>query len=570
MQCGPIVGTLEYGKAGGPVDTLWLMLPFSLLCLALVIITTCYAVPRLLLLRRWGLYAALEFCMAYLVSLVEQLIIIYIWRRWEIIPPDHTINWGWLAVNTLCNTLMLFFTLLAVGGWYLFDSARNDMRKEKILTGRIESYMTSVKRMLRPEAISKCLGQISDKVETSPQEAERDINALASELRTNLYSLPVPPAIDNDVIPCDDNRKFNRWLTSRSYHAARVIVFQLSLICICFGAFFATPDRPEFSSRFGGFLILLAMFEIIAAIDIFVFFRSFRKNRLRGRFILASGILAAIIILPILGERVLLYMASLHDNDALFIFITSLATAATILMIAFYIAGIGAVLLYQDWMIHTRRLISLQASTKRLEYANLKKQINPHFLFNVLNNAGILTMLDASDARHILLELRNLIDYQFRETERSSTELSDTISFLRAYLVLESTRKDIFSFDISCEGKPDGVVVPSLLFIPFVENAVKYSVNKNGSESVKVRFEIRGSRLIFECENPIGENHPLSSTPTKGESSPEAGGLGIANTLRRLELLYDDDFHYSAKRGGGFYRVVLNIPVYGNSAVDFP
>ncbi len=563
MQSGPIVGTLEYGEQGGPVETLWLMVPFSLLCLGLVVITTCYAVPRLLLRRKWGLYAALEFFMSYVISLIEQLIIVYIWVQWEIIPAEHKLNWGWLAVNTLCNSLMLFFTLLAVGGWYLYDSDRKDLKKEKKLTRQIESYIASVRRMLRPEALSKRLGEIADKVEEAPQEAETDINKLASDLRESLYDLPVPPAVDEDIPTGDkENRKFNRWLTSRSYHAARVIFFQLSLIGICFGAFFATPDQPQFSARFGGFLVLLAMFEIIAAIDTLILFRAFRKKRRRGRFILASCILAAIMILPILAERVRLYLENPSGSDALFIFITALATAGTVLMITFYIAGIGAVLLYRDWVRHTSRLINLQATTRRLEYANLKKQINPHFLFNVLNNAGILTMLDAADSRDILLELRKLIDYQFTETEKSTASLTDTISFLRAYLVLEATRRNVFRFEVTCESDPEGVEVPSLLFIPFVENAVKYAYPKACTEMVRVRFEIKGSRLLFECVNPIEEtDSPVSVVADNRASYDEAGGLGIANTLRRLELLYDDDFTYSVSRSLRQYRIKLEIPI---------
>lgn len=566
MQSGPIVGTLEYGEAGGPVQTLWLMIPFSLLCLALVVITTCYTVPRLLMRRRWGLFAVLEFCLSYGVSLVEQLIIVYIWSRWEIMPPEHKLNWGWLAVNTLCNSLMLFFTLLAVGGWYLFDSARFDLRREKRLSERIESYMSAVRRMLRPETLSTRLGEIAYQAEEDPQKAEEEINALSAELRESLYNLPVPPAVEEDTeIGEKDNRKCNMLLTSRSYHIVRVLIFQLSLICICFGAFFATPDEPEFSARLGGFLVLLAMFEVIAAIDVFIFFRSFRKRRRRGRFLLASGLLAVIIILPILAERVILYTDNHSGNDALFIFITVLSTAASILMIVFYIAGIGAVLLYQDWMRHTGRLVSLQATTKRLEYANLKKQINPHFLFNILNSAGILTKFDVSDARNILLELRSLIDYQFCETERPTVSLTETISFLRAYLKLEATRRTVFQFEITCESDLKGLEVPSLLFIPFVENAVKYAEPKTEGVMVNVRFAVEGSRLTFECENPLEDtSKSQSSVVPSQESAPESGGLGIANTLRRLDLLYDDEYSYSVRRSGGFYRVVLEIPVSGH------
>lgn len=562
MQSDPIVATLQYGEPGGPMATFWLMVPFSLLCLVVVVITTGYAVPRLLIYRKWGPYAALEFCMSYILCLIQQFIIIYIWYEWKIIPTEHKLDWGWVPVSTLCNSVMMFFALLAVGGWYLFDSARSDLKREQKLTERIDSYVAAVRRMLRPEFLSRRLAEIADKVEESPQEAEKDINVMASQLRESLYNLPVPPGEDKIIAAGKtENRKFNLLLTSRRYHVLRVIIFQLSLIVISFGAFFTSPDQPQFGERLWGFLVLLAMFEIIAGLDIYVLFRRFRKKRRRERFILASGFLAVIMILPIVAERVLLYLAQ-PGNDVLFIFIMIFASLSSILMIVFYIAGIGAVLLYQDWVRHTRRLVSLQATTKRLEYANLRKQINPHFLFNILNSAGILTMFSASEARNILLELRRLIDYQFSETERSTASLIETISFLNAYLRLEATRRNVFRFSIACGNDLQGVEVPSLLFIPFVENAVKYADYKAEGEMVKVKFEIKGPRLIFECENPIVETPSMIGlSPSSRISGPESGGLGIANTLRRLDLLYEDDYSYMVRSDPGIYKVVLNIPL---------
>ena len=302
------------------------------------------------------------------------------------------------------------------------------------------------------------------------------------------------------------------------------------------------------------------MFEIIAAIDIFVLFRSFRKKRRLGRFIFASSVLTAIIILPILAERIILYVNHPDGNNTLFILTTVLATAASVLMMVFYIAGIGGMLLYSDWLRHTRKLIFLQASTKRLEYANLKKQINPHFLFNVLNNAGILTVYEPIEAREMLLELRRLIDYQFGETEQTTISLADTIAFIRAYLNLEVTRRDAFRFNVTCDGDPERIVVPSLLFIPFVENAVKYASNKPGGNWVNIKFKIKEKNLIFECENPVEVEIDIKSLP-------ESGRLGVANTIRRLELLYDINFKYRVECRNGIYQVVLEIPLDLDSIV---
>lgn len=554
MQSGPVVGTLEYGVNGGPLDSLWLMLPFSLLCLALVLITTYYAVPRLLLQRKLVSYASLEFSLSFIISFIEQLLVVYIWTLWDIMPPGHNLNWGWLLVNTLCNSLMLFFTLLAVGGWYIFNAGRRDLAKESVFTRRIEAYISAVKNSLRPDVLSNRLQNIADIVTSDPTQAEKDIADLASDLRDNLYNLPLPPALDDDPQPgSHENSKFDSWITSRRFRGWRVIIFQLSLIGICFGAFFATPDQPEFANRFGGFLVLLAMFEFIAAVDIFILFRSFRKKRRLGRFIFSSGVLAAIVILPILVERILLFINHPY-NETLFTITTILATAASVLMIVFYVAGISAVLLYQDWVNHSKKLLYLRATHKRLEYANLKKQINPHFLFNILNNAGILTKLNPAEAKDMLLELRRLLDYQFGETECPTASLVDTISFLRAYLSLEATRRNVFGFSVVCKGNPENVSVPSLIFIPFVENAVKFAAYDAPGEKVKVSFILKDSHLIFECVNPV-------DNCSAKENSNKTGGIGIANTLRRLRLLYNNEFLYRAWQAHGFYNVFVDIPL---------
>lgn len=557
MQCGPVVGSMEYGSGDVPMSFILLMVPFSLLVLVVVFLTTRYAVPSLLMHQRWGKYLLFTFGLSYFTSFIELFLTRYMWVRLHIIPGYIPMDWGGLALNSVSNSLMFGFTLLAVGVWRLVQWEQRDLALERSVTEEIEKYIAAVKGKLNPDKIINRMGEIADEVISDPKKGEEDIADLCSELREELYHLPTPPSSDRITGVVSLHTPFNSWLTSRRYRMMRFIVFQLTLIAICFGAFFSTPDRPEYEARFGGFLILTAMFEIMAAIVVYVFSPRYRKRRNLKGFWISITILAVLILLPILAERVLLFMENPVRAESLFIFTTVLATLASMLMIIFYLGGIGSVLLYSDWVKESHRITLLSASTRRLEYVALKKQINPHFLFNVLNNAMIQTNSEPVESRNMLLELQRLLDYQFHEAEGESVLLTETIRFLKAYLELESTRQESFRYSIRTEGDVDNVELPTLLFIPFVENAVKYGERFNETNDVEVTFAAGAKRLRFECTNPFSDSNCGDG---RGNIIGEKG-IGVANTLRRLEILYDSDFYYRSELTGGRYVVELDIPL---------
>lgn len=94
--------------------------------------------------------------------------------------------------------------------------------------------------------------------------------------------------------------------------------------------------------------------------------------------------------------------------------------------------------------------------------------------------------------------------------------------------------------------------MPTLLFATFVENAVKHSAPSGGRREISVRFSETRRGLVFICENTIG--------PVESCRSDKVGGLGLANTLRRLELLYGSEFSYQSRASASVYSVVLRIP----------
>ncbi|KAA3932477.1 histidine kinase, partial [Bacteroides ovatus] len=184
------------------------------------------------------------------------------------------------------------------------------------------------------------------------------------------------------------------------------------------------------------------------------------------------------------------------------------------------------------------------------ELTFLKNQINPHFLFNMLNNANVLIKRNPEEASKVLFKLEDLLRYQINDSSRERVSLASDIRFLNDYLNLEKIRRDNFQFTLRQEGEVDSIWIQPLLFIPFVENAVKHSFDSEHSSYVHVFFKVEAHRLEFRCEN---------SKPAVAVQQGKVGGIGLANIQRRLGLLYPEHYKLEQKEDENLYSVILSI-----------
>jgi sensor histidine kinase YesM len=151
-----------------------------------------------------------------------------------------------------------------------------------------------------------------------------------------------------------------------------------------------------------------------------------------------------------------------------------LAGVSSIVAFVLFILGLTALQLLKYRLDNIRRIEALKQATAAVELANLRNLINPHFLFNMLNNANIMAGEDVEKPAFILTKLNELLRYQIEVGGRENIRLADDIAFLDDYLALEKLRRDRFEYTISVDGDTD-IELPPLLFIPFVENAVKHN-----------------------------------------------------------------------------------------------
>jgi LytS/YehU family sensor histidine kinase len=181
----------------------------------------------------------------------------------------------------------------------------------------------------------------------------------------------------------------------------------------------------------------------------------------------------------------------------------------------------------------------------------LRAQINPHFLFNTLNNIKSLIKSIPSKAIYSVEKLTGIMHYMLYESSFETVSLENEISHINNYLDLEKIRysdPDYISFRIS--GDCSKIQVPPLIFMPFVENAFKHGDKLKPAPGIIIKIEAIEKNIRFEIKNFIKESWEL-----KNKNS----GFGLANIRRRLDLLFDKKYELSIKTENKTFAVKLNL-----------
>lgn len=185
------------------------------------------------------------------------------------------------------------------------------------------------------------------------------------------------------------------------------------------------------------------------------------------------------------------------------------------------------------------------------ELAWLKNQLNPHFLFNTLNNISSLVQIDADIAQESIGQLSDLLRYTLYESNHELAPVEGEIDFMNNYIELMKLRcNELATIEVDLRVPPKPMRVVPLLFISLIENAFKHGVNSRKESFVRIRFHCEGDDLIFTCEN---SDHPKQDVDRGGS------GIGLENLKRRLELAYPSRYHYTQELRGDLYFVQITL-----------
>lgn len=220
----------------------------------------------------------------------------------------------------------------------------------------------------------------------------------------------------------------------------------------------------------------------------------------------------------------------------------------------FEIFAISSIKIAFDWIVTTHKLKTKESQELEAEYKFLKAQVNPHFIFNTLNNIFFLTSKNSAKAGEAILSLSNILRYRIYDRKEEDNTIENEIECIRELIALEKLRNsDNIEIELIIEGGYNIKKVEPLLFIPFIENAFKHSKSLTNQKYIKIFFYLLEHEIQFKCENSFVKN-----TLQKENYS---SGIGLKNVINRLKLIYPDNHKLSVTETDTVYISELIIKV---------
>lgn len=226
-----------------------------------------------------------------------------------------------------------------------------------------------------------------------------------------------------------------------------------------------------------------------------------------------------------------------------------LLSTTLMFMMVFVVSIAGPVL--KRWIDAENSAIELENQRLMAELSFLKSQVNPHFLFNTLNNIYALSVNNDPVAAESILKLSKLLRYLLQEAQNETVSINNEIEHLKQYIDLQKlrlTNKVSVNFEMAFDSS--GFSIAPLLLLPFVENAFKYGVSAHEASKIDIKLSFKSSVFEFIVNNTLNSGARVDF---------ESTGIGIENVRKRLELSYPRSFELNLKSNAVSHSVYLKI-----------
>jgi hypothetical protein len=211
--------------------------------------------------------------------------------------------------------------------------------------------------------------------------------------------------------------------------------------------------------------------------------------------------------------------------------------------------------LVRDKMQADRLTQEKQEESLKTELSFLRSQINPHFIFNILNNLVALEQKKSEELGPTILKLSSLMQYMLYDTDDEKVSLAREVDYLQSYIDLQRQRFGAkVPVHVSMEVPPGFFEIEPMLLIPFVENAFKHGVGVIEEPLIEISLRVSEGVLHFMVGNRFN--------PASQEIKDKTSGIGLGNVTRRLKLLYGDQHILHISREGGCFAVELELNLH--------
>lgn len=231
---------------------------------------------------------------------------------------------------------------------------------------------------------------------------------------------------------------------------------------------------------------------------------------------------------------------------------TAVLVIAVITIIA-TISGIVALVIkgFITWYEEIKLKEEMKQKNHETQLALVKAQLDPHFLFNTLNNIDVLLVKDSAEASNYLNKLSDILRFMLYETKTDKILLEKEIEYIDKYIALQKIRTSNANYvNFHVTGRAGKKTIAPMIFIPFIENAFKHSTNKKVDNAISVQIFINQESVQFVCENKYDPLRRIIN---------ESGGLGNELIEKRLQLIYPEKHTLELIKNTELYSVHLTI-----------
>ena len=320
--------------------------------------------------------------------------------------------------------------------------------------------------------------------------------------------------------------------------------------------FFTGPNRPLMTgAEYLRFLIVPLSFMAVFYTNYFGLIERYLFSRRLGRFLGCNLLLiGAVMILTHLVFRYILPPDNIHPplarpwQHAVRFF------AGNAMLYLMVVSASVAIRMTGGWYKAETERQRLEHSHTKAELQNLKSQLNPHFLFNTLNNIYSLIQIDPPRAQQVVHELSRLLRYVLYDSSQATVPLNAEIDFLKDYIELMRIRQPhhvkVF---VSLPDAPSQTPIAPLLFISLVENAFKHGVSNEMPSHITID--------LHETDNQLNCTIKNSYFP-KPASDRSGSGIGLKNLSKRLEMIYPGRYRFQYGHDDDTYTASLSLQLH--------
>ncbi len=326
----------------------------------------------------------------------------------------------------------------------------------------------------------------------------------------------------------------------------QLVVWVIMILAPAGVSYLMDPSSPRHWIFFGQAMTILSPMFVVYMVSFYVLvpYLFFRDHKV-------LFIVATVLLLVLVNHRFFFGDVSMLPKPAQAGFYSLMGTTFFIhLIVAFAAFALRSYLRSHGVQ---RQLEEERRKSAEAELTWLKNQLNPHFLFNSLNNISSLTQIDPDQAQDAIAQLSDLLRYALYESNKPSVPLNGEIEFMQNYISMMKLRcSNLTTVNVDFPiNTPSQISIAPLLFISFIENAFKHGVSNNVASEINIKLQVTSeAEIIFDCSNT---NLP------KGDADHSGSGIGLENTRRRLDLLYPKKYVWDQKVEENQFKIRVAI-----------